>query len=350
MPHFAEAGSMLAAEEMHGMTFPVSIKGVLIDGGRVVLLENERDEWELPGGRLELGEDPTTCLAREFAEELGIAVAVKSILDSWVYEVLPGRHVVIVTYGVVRADAAPLRHSDEHRRFGLFALPELAGLPMPEGYRRSIRAWAALSEPGWLPLARELQAISQTGLFYSRDRFDTERYERLRVLAAKIMASGAGIAREPVVDLFRQDTGYATPRVDVRGAAFRDGRVLMVRERNDGCWSLPGGWADVNQTAGECVVREIEEESGFTARAVKLCGVWDRRRHGHRPPHPFYVYKMFFLCELTGGAPRPGLETSEIGFFAEDGLPELSAGRNQAHQIHRLFEHWRRPGLPTDFD
>jgi ADP-ribose pyrophosphatase YjhB (NUDIX family) len=108
-----------------------------------------------------------------------------------------------------------------------------------------------------------------------------------------MMAIGAGVATEKIIDLFRQDTGYATPRVDVRGAAFRDGRVLMVRERNDGRWALPGGWADVNQTAGQCVAREIEEESGFSARAVKLRAVWDRRRHGHTPPHPFYVYKIF---------------------------------------------------------
>ncbi|HZU89269.1 MAG TPA: NUDIX hydrolase N-terminal domain-containing protein [Stellaceae bacterium] len=283
------------------MPFPVSIKGVLLEAGRVVLLENERAEWELPGGRLEAGEDPTICLAREFAEELGIKVAVRTVLDSWVYEVLPTRHVVIVTYGVERIDRAALRLSHEHCRLGTFALDELDRLPMPEGYRRSVRAWAAMAgmaEPAWLGLARELQAMSQTGLFYSKDKYDTERYARLRVLATTMMAMGSGIAAERIIDLFNQDTGYATPRIDVRGAAFRDERVLMVRERSDGRWALPGGWADVNQTAGECVAREIEEESGFSARAVKLCAVWDRRRHGHTPPHPFHVYKMFFLCEI----------------------------------------------------
>jgi 8-oxo-dGTP pyrophosphatase MutT (NUDIX family)/GNAT superfamily N-acetyltransferase len=122
--------------------FPVSVKGVLFESGRVVLLENERSEWELPGGRLESGEDPATCLAREVAEELGIVVGVVAILDSWVYEVLPQREVLIVTYGVVRADRSAMQLSNEHRRFGLFALDELGGLPMPEGYRRSIRAWA----------------------------------------------------------------------------------------------------------------------------------------------------------------------------------------------------------------
>lgn len=135
----------LGAEERSNAVklFPVSVKGVLFESGRVVLLENERSEWELPGGRLESGEDPATCLAREVAEELGIVVGVVAILDSWVYEVLPQREVLIVTYGVVRADRSAMQLSNEHRRFGLFALDELGGLPMPEGYRRSIRAWAA---------------------------------------------------------------------------------------------------------------------------------------------------------------------------------------------------------------
>lgn len=123
--------------------FPVSIKGVLLENEQVVLLENERREWELPGGRLEAGEEPAACLAREFAEELGIAIAVEAILDCWVYEVLPHRHVTIVTYGVRRADQRPLQVSAEHRRFGLFAPGELEGLPISEGYRRSVRAWAA---------------------------------------------------------------------------------------------------------------------------------------------------------------------------------------------------------------
>jgi mutator protein MutT len=123
--------------------FPVSVKGVLFREGQVALLENERKTWELPGGRLETGEDPATCLAREVAEELGVEVAVEAILDSWVYEVLPQREVLIVTYGVRSSNQQAMRVSGEHPRFGLFALSELDGLPMPEGYRRSIRDWAS---------------------------------------------------------------------------------------------------------------------------------------------------------------------------------------------------------------
>jgi 8-oxo-dGTP pyrophosphatase MutT (NUDIX family) len=123
--------------------FPVSVKGVLFADGRVVLLENEREEWELPGGKLEGGEEPAVCLAREFVEELGVGVVVETILDSWVYPVLPHRDVMIVTYGTRRADDLPLRISAEHRRVGLFSLDEVDGLPIPDGYRRSIHAWAA---------------------------------------------------------------------------------------------------------------------------------------------------------------------------------------------------------------
>jgi 8-oxo-dGTP pyrophosphatase MutT (NUDIX family) len=126
-------------EDESGTRFPVSVKGVLLEDDRVVLLLNERDEWELPGGRLEHGEDPIACLEREFAEELGAEIVTDGILDCWLYQVLPGKEVLIVTYAVRRVDRREFRVSDEHRKFGLFAIGELPGLAMPEGYRRSIR-------------------------------------------------------------------------------------------------------------------------------------------------------------------------------------------------------------------
>jgi ADP-ribose pyrophosphatase YjhB (NUDIX family) len=155
-----------------------------------------------------------------------------------------------------------------------------------------------------------------------------------------------------IEDLFAAESGYASPKVGVRGAVFDSaGRVLMVRETADhGRWTLPGGWAEVNQTPAESVIREIFEESGYHAHPVKLAAVWDRARQKHKPA-PFSVVRLFFVCTLEGGAPATSLETSEIGWFAEDAIPaDLSAGRVLPEQIARMFVHWREPGLPTDFE
>ncbi|HWG75300.1 MAG TPA: NUDIX hydrolase [Steroidobacteraceae bacterium] len=209
---------------------------------------------------------------------------------------------------------------------------------------------APVPEPPWLTWSRELQAMAQTGLTFSKDPYDLERYRRLRTLALQMMALGAGTALEPLEALFAQDMGYPTPKVDVRGAVIRDDQILMVRETSDGRWTLPGGWADVNQSAGACVEREIREESGYQARAIKLAAVWDSQRQGYECPHPYTIYKMFFICELIGGSAQPSLETSEVAFFCADALPDLSLGRVNATQIARMFVHSREPLLPADFD
>jgi ADP-ribose pyrophosphatase YjhB (NUDIX family) len=205
-------------------------------------------------------------------------------------------------------------------------------------------------EPQWLSIARELRAIAQTGLTFTTDRFDRQRYERVRELAAAMLAQGSGADYAAILGVLREDQGYATPKVDVRGAAFIDGRVLLVREISDGKWTLPGGWADVNQTPAECVVREIAEESGFEARARKLAAVHDYQKSNHPTHHIDSIYKLFFICEITGGAARASDETSEVAFFARDALPPLSLGRTTAAQIDRMFQHAEHPELPADFD
>jgi len=205
-------------------------------------------------------------------------------------------------------------------------------------------------DPQWLRIARELRAIAQTGLTFTADRFDRQRYERVRELAAAMLAQGSDADYGVILGTLLEDKGYATPKVDVRGAAFADGRVLMVREISDGKWTLPGGWADVNQTARECVVREIAEESGFEARALKLAAVHDYQRSNHPVRHIDSIYKMFFICEITGGAARVSEETSEVAFFPRDALPPLSLGRTTAAQIDRMFHHAQHPELPADFD
>ena len=209
------------------------------------------------------------------------------------------------------------------------------------------------AEPAWLRWSRELQAIAQTGLAFTKDPYDRERFERIRALAAEATSLFGGTPVAAVAEGFAFESGYATPKVDVRGAAFdAGGRILMVRETADGGrWTLPGGWADVNQTASECVEREIREESGFEARALKLALVHDRARQAHRPAGPFSIYKLFFVCEIIGGAASASLETSAVAFFAEDALPtDLSTGRTLPHQLARLFAHRRDFGLPTEFD
>jgi ADP-ribose pyrophosphatase YjhB (NUDIX family) len=207
--------------------------------------------------------------------------------------------------------------------------------------------WA--NEPLWLSIGRELRAIAQIGLAFSRDPFDRQRFERVRELAASLAAHGSGLESAAMLEVFAREAGYATPKVDVRAAAFVDGRVLLVREISDGAWTLPGGWADVNETAAECVVREVAEESGYQARALKLAAVYDYRKR-NRPHHLDAIYKMFFICELTGGSARASIETSGAAFFSRDALPPLSSGRTTAAQIERMFQHAEEPLLPTDFD
>jgi ADP-ribose pyrophosphatase YjhB (NUDIX family) len=207
-----------------------------------------------------------------------------------------------------------------------------------------------MEDPEWLVWVRELQAIAQTGLTFASDRYDLDRYQRLRAIAVAMMASGSGATVERISGLFEQDLGYPTPKVDVRGAVFRDQRILLVREISDGNWTLPGGWADVNQSPRECVEREIQEESGYRARALKLAAVWDYRRQRPAASHPYSIYKLFFVCELTGGEASPSMETSAVEFFALDQLPPLSLGRVTPEQIGRMYEHWRNPELMTEFD
>ena len=166
------------------------------------------------------------------------------------------------------------------------------------------------------------------------------------------MAAHCGTDAERIEALFAAETGYATPKIGVRGAVFdSDGRLLLVREAVDAHrWTLPGGWAEVNQTPAESVAREVLEESGYIARPLKLAAVWDRARQPH-PPAAYSVVRLFFICALEGGSPRTSLETSGHGWFHEADVPEdLSLGRTLPRHIARMFAHWRAPELATEFD
>jgi len=207
-----------------------------------------------------------------------------------------------------------------------------------------------LPTANWLTCATRLQALAQDGLLYAQNPFDHERYMAIQQIAAEMMAAVSDVSVEHILGLFGEQAGYATPKVDVRGAVFRDDQVLLVQERSDGLWTLPGGWADPGDTPAAAVERELREESGYEARAVRLLAVYDRATQGHQPPHPFSIYKLFFLCELTGGEPASSIETSGVRFWPVGGLPPLSLARVTAPQIARLYHLAARPNLPTDFD
>jgi ADP-ribose pyrophosphatase YjhB (NUDIX family) len=219
---------------------------------------------------------------------------------------------------------------------------------------RSAKLAIALSQVGYpmpsnLDLARRLFALSQTGLHFTHEEYDRERYREIAQIGTQLLANESEHSRETLHTTWFVEDGYATPKMDVRGAIFREGRVLLVRETIDGKWTLPGGWADVNESPSYAVEKEIEQESGFTAKAVKLAALYDRNKHEH-PPYLFHAWKAFFVCDITGGAPRFSNETDGVEFFELDALPELSTGRSTAAQIRRMYVHHTQRDLPTEFD
>ena len=202
----------------------------------------------------------------------------------------------------------------------------------------------------WLDWAKRLEAIAQNGLTFAKDPYDIERYQNIRELVAEMLAAGSHQDISIIRDWLCADSGYMTPKMDVRGVVFHENKLLLVRERSDGKWTLPGGWADVCASPAENVVREVREESGFETKATKLLAVLDRSKHPHVPQFPFHVYKMFFQCAITGGSAKSSSETDGVDFFSESDLPELSLDRVTPGQITRLFAHHRHPQWATDFD
>lgn len=207
----------------------------------------------------------------------------------------------------------------------------------------------AEAAPRWLQWAQEIQALSQTGLAFSSIPYDLERYARLKEIAAEIVAGHTSLPREEVLESFAVQTGYATPKVDVRGAVVREGQILLVQESTDGRWCMPGGWADVGDMPSEVAVREVQEESGFHVVARKLTGVFDANRGG-RPMSLYHAYKLVFLCELLGGEARPSHETLAVGFFSFDDLPPLSSNRTNERHLAEVQAHLRDPSRPAAFD
>jgi ADP-ribose pyrophosphatase YjhB (NUDIX family) len=202
--------------------------------------------------------------------------------------------------------------------------------------------------PRWLAWAREIQALSQTGLHYAENNYQKQRYLRLLEISAQMVGENTDMAGEELVSIFARQTGYATPRIDVRGAVFQAGKLLLVRERVDGGWTMPGGWADVGDSPSEAVEREVYEESGFKVKARRIIGIYDANRTG--PLEVFHAFKIVFLCEIISGEPRSSDETSEVKFFHKRDLPEsLSGERTRPRHLLDAFKALSGE-LPTVFD
>ncbi len=203
-------------------------------------------------------------------------------------------------------------------------------------------------EPWW-GWAVRLRAMAETGLTFTTNPYDRARYRELSQMATSMLAELAEASPECVEAAWLPDRVYPTPYVDVRAAVFRGDDVLLVRERSDGGWSLPGGWADVGDSPAEVAVREVREESGYVVAAAGLVGVYDRSRHGFAP-RPFGCYIIVVACALIGGEPSTSHETDGVGFFAFNGLPALSPARGSAELLDRVFAHRRDPRMPADLD
>ncbi len=199
-----------------------------------------------------------------------------------------------------------------------------------------------------LEWAKELQSIAQAGLYYGRDVYDKERYQRIREIAAQMLAMRADLPLERVVEVFCADTGYQTPKVDSRAAVFRDGKILLVRE-NDGRWSIPGGWCEFNLVPSENAVKEAKEEAGVDVKIIKLIAIHDKNRHNPKP-YPFSVLKFFYQCEMTGGEFVPNIETTGSGFFGPDELPEMAEEKCSTEQVRMCFEAFHSENWTVDFD
>lgn len=198
--------------------------------------------------------------------------------------------------------------------------------------------------------AIELLALAQTGLHYSGNEFDRRRYSQAQDVGLRLMGLVSTTSLGELERLVAGDHGHATPKLDVRGAVFHDGKVLLVQERSDQLWSLPGGWCDVLESPREAVAREVREESGVTVEVLELAAVLDRERQGQLPPFPFHVYKLFFVCRMVEAGTPDDLETLDVGWFSPEELPPLSSGRVTEAQLHLMADRYQHPGRPAIFD
>ena len=200
----------------------------------------------------------------------------------------------------------------------------------------------------WLKRVIEIQSLAQCGLAYCKDDYDLERYRRLREIAAEMMSDASGLPVEKVQDLFCNESGYQTPKLDTRAAVFREGKILLVRE-NNGRWSLPGGWVDVLESIASNTVKEVQEEAGVTVRPQLLIAVQDRNQH-NRPPYAYGVCKVFVLCDYIEGRFKQNIETTATAYFDLDHLPPLAEEKCNRAQVEMCFAAAADPNWSVLFD
>ncbi len=203
-------------------------------------------------------------------------------------------------------------------------------------------------KPKWMEWAQEIFSLSQAGLAYSKNEFDLERYRRLQEITAEMIESQSDVSKESVLDSFSMQAGYATPKIDVRGAVVRDGKILLIQERTDERWAMPGGWADLGNTPASVAEREVWEESGYHVKAEKVVAVLDANRV--EPMEFYHAFKIIFLCTLVDGEPRTSNETMAVGFFDLNELPPLSLFRTNESMLQEVFAHVQDPSRRTSFD
>jgi ADP-ribose pyrophosphatase YjhB (NUDIX family) len=201
----------------------------------------------------------------------------------------------------------------------------------------------------WLNIAREIQQLAQTGAAFAVTDYEKNRYKRLTEITAEIIELHTDLEKESLQKIMMEHLGYATPKIDVRAAVMKDGKILLVQETTDNCWAMPGGWADVGDVPSEVAVRECKEESGFDVRPIKVIGVYDANRVGGRLEF-FHAFKIIFLCELIGGEATPSDETIDVKFFDFNNLPLLSINRTNEKHLNEIQLHLKNPSRNTFFD
>ncbi len=203
--------------------------------------------------------------------------------------------------------------------------------------------------PKWLEIAREIQQLAQTGATFAVTNYEKDRYKRLTEITAEIVEHHTALEKESVQKVLMEQPGYATPKIDVRAAVMKDGKILLVQETTDNCWAMPGGWADVGDVPSEVAIRECKEESGFDVKPIKVIGVFDANRVGGRLEF-FHAFKIIFLCELIGGKAAPSDETLDVRFFDLNELPALSLNRTNEKHLNEIKLHLHNPERKTFFD